>query len=53
MKRLFEVNGSFFDNKEDAKAVRDETNLHAGKGKQCHVKLGPDHWRFGLGKKTK
>ena len=41
MKRLFKVNGIHFDNKEAAKAFRDETMA-------MRVELGPDHWRYGL-----
>jgi hypothetical protein len=39
MKRLFEVNGVFFDNKEKAKQARKP-------GESVH--LGPDHDRYGV-----
>lgn len=49
MKRLFEVVGTFFDNKEDAKAVRDEFNMGPHDPKHpAKVSLGPDHFRYGL-----
>ena len=41
MKRLFKVNGIFFDSKKDAKKHRDEAMAYA-------VELGPDHWRYGV-----
>ncbi len=40
MKRLFEVNGVFFENKQEAKASKDAVTNK--------VHLGPDHWRYGL-----
>lgn len=58
MKRLFEVNGSYFDNKYDAKVYRDALNGHQKddayyedkvKNPQFKVKLGPDHWKYAKG----
>lgn len=43
MKRLFEVKGHFFSNKEEAKTFRDELNNQGGK---AHVSKGPDHIRY-------
>jgi len=49
MKRLFVVAGNFFDNKEDAKAARDEFNSGPHDPKhRATVSIGPDHWRYGL-----
>ena len=41
MKRIFEVNGEYFDNKTAAKTARDNWNNTGGK--QCKVSKGPDH----------
>lgn len=43
MKKLFMVDGFFFDKKSDAKLHRD-----ANKESGYKVSLGPDHWRYGL-----
>lgn len=49
MKRLFEVNGTFFDKKSDAKNVRGAPTKPAdGKKPPVYahpIKKGPDHWR--------
>ena len=63
MKRLFQVNGFFFEAKPAAKGFRDDLNktgtaLYAGekvtaeKGNVAHVSKGPDHIHFGLEDKT-
>jgi hypothetical protein len=45
MKRLFEVDNTYFDNKKSAKELRDHLNKGNPAG-PFKVKLGPDHWRF-------
>ena len=60
MKRLFQVNGSFFESKQEAKAARGtattpakgaETGVFGSKStpaKYAHViSYGPDHWKRG------
>lgn len=51
MKRIFEVNGLFFEKKEDAKVARG-IPTKAAEGKtpaqyDCTIHKGPDHWAFG------
>jgi len=46
MKRLFTVNGTHFESKEDAKVFRDE--MFVAHNQKYPVHLGPDHWRYGL-----
>lgn len=51
MKRLFEVNGQYFEKKDDARAERGP--LIKGKDDQPDhyrwpISKGPDHWRYGL-----
>ncbi len=43
MKRLFSVNGSYYDNKADAKQERDSLSEP-----RPTIRLGADHWRYGL-----
>ena len=41
MKRLFEFDGVFFDNKEAAKVIRNARGCGV-------IRKGPDHWRYGV-----
>ena len=46
MKRLFTVREEHFESKEEAKAYRDE--LLSQHQQVFPVKLGPEHWRYGV-----
>jgi hypothetical protein len=49
MKRLFEVNGQFFDKKQDAKEARGERRNKDEQAAPLYMYVihkGPDHWKL-------